>query len=233
LLALLSAGEAPAQPRDPANPSCPLSPNWSSIPRMRFTMRRVDGHEVLLAEGVIDDDLIPRLTEALRSFEGDEIWLRSPGGNARVGNEAGILIRTQNLKTRIPAGSGCAASCSFMFLGGILRYVDEGGILAVQMFTSVTDPAAVGREITRGGDRADRLINGIALNAARQSSEDNDYLIRMGISRRLLTDIIYRMPGVGDAEHPAPVRCLTFEEMRRYNLVNSGDRQPPSAPGRP
>ena len=228
-IAVLSGTATPAQPRDPDNPTCPQSPNWSTNAEMRFTVREANGESVLLGEGVIDDNLIPRLTQALRGFRGEEVWLRSPGGNPRVGNQAGVLLRAAMLRTRVPAGWACAGSCAFMFLGGIERYVDEGGTLAVRMFTNVRDPAAVGRQIAAGGARAQALIDGIALEAAREAAQDNDYLIRMGVSRNLLFDIVYRMRGIGDAEHPVPLRCLTAEELRRYNVVNTAGAPPPSA----
>jgi hypothetical protein len=217
---LLSGTAATAQPLDPANPTCPPHPNWSSYPRMRFTAQQVDGRDVLLAEGVIDDDMIARLEDALKSFRGQEIWLRSPGGNARVGNEAGVAIRRLNLSTRVPAGWACLGSCAFMFMGGIFRSVDAGGQLIVRMFTNIADPQAAEQQVAQGGERADRLLDEIALDSVRVATEDNDYLIRMGVSRRLLTDIVYRMRGIGVAGHPAPIRCLTIEEMQRYNVVN-------------
>jgi hypothetical protein len=192
---------------------------------MRFTEQRVDGRDVLLAEGVIDDDMLPRLQDALKTFRGQDIWLRSPGGNARVGNQAGGMIRSLNLSTHVPAGWACLGSCAFMFLGGILRSVDADGQIIVRMFTVVPDPRAVEARVAQGGEGADRLLGEIAVDSARVATEDNDYLIRMGVSRQLLTDIVYRMPGVGDAEHPAPIRCLTADEMRRYNVVNT--RPPP------
>lgn len=225
-LALISAEAAPAQPADPEGPSCPSSFNWSSYPEMRFTVQPADGGPVLLAEGVIDDNMIPRLRQALENFDGQEIRLRSPGGNERVARQAGFLIRERYLGTRVPAGWACASACAFMFLGGITRSVDPSGLVIVQMFTNVSDPAAVGAQIARGGESAQRLLTGIALDASLVATEDNDYLIRMGVSRRLLTDIVYRMRGIGDAGHPAPRRCLTAEEMQRYNVVNGG---PPRA----
>src|SRR5690349_19229270 len=84
-LAALLAGTAGAQPRlpmDPANPTCPLTPNWSTARQMTFrVMERPGQRPVLLAEGMVDADLIPRLRAALETFQGDEIWLRSSGGD--------------------------------------------------------------------------------------------------------------------------------------------------------
>src|SRR5688500_16196911 len=114
---LLTAQVAQAQ-NDPNNPTCPSSPNWSNYPEMRFTVEEIDGRKVLLAEGRVDDNLIPRLQAALQSFQGDEIWLRSPGGNARIGNQAGRIIRESGLQTRIPQGWACFSACNFLFMGG-------------------------------------------------------------------------------------------------------------------
>ena len=88
LVGMLAGTTAQAQRAavDPVNPTCPPNPNWSSYPQMRFTVQAVNGHRVLLAEGQIDSGLIPRLQAALRDETIEEIWLRSPGGDARIGN---------------------------------------------------------------------------------------------------------------------------------------------------
>ena len=217
LLALIS-GEAAAQQRDPNNPTCPPNPNWSSYPQMRFTTQQMDGRTVLLAEGQIDDDMLPRLQQALDEFRGEEIWLRSSGGSASAGNQAGRMIRERGLATRIPAGWACFGACAFMFMGGIVRSINPGGLFIVQMFTFTTDPS-VRRRMEGGDGGSDKLPGEIAQASALQATEDNDYLIRMGISRRLLTEIIYRQDAVPS---PGIRRCLTPEEAQSYFVVNRG-----------
>jgi hypothetical protein len=220
LIALASAQAAQAQAVDPDNPTCPLAPNWSNYREMRFTEQNVNGRPVLLAEGVIDDNLIPRLQAALQRFRGDEIWLRSPGGNARVGNEAGRLIRQSHLFTRIPAGWACFSACNFLFMGGEVRRVDAGGQFIVHMFTHTADRAAIRSEVARGEQNTIGLIGEIEQDSAILATEDNDFLIRMGVSRRLLTEVMYRQNAVADARNRSTRRCLTQEEVRRYNVVN-------------
>jgi len=149
-------------PVDPVNPTCPQSPNWSAYPEMRLTVEEVNGRPVLLAEGRIDDNLVPRLRAALDSFTGDEIWVRSPGGNARVGNEAGRLIREASLQTRIPDGWACFSACNFVFMGGIARFVDPGGLFIVHMFTHTGDRAAIHRELLDMAGRLRTLAAAIA-----------------------------------------------------------------------
>ena len=207
---------------DPDNPTCPASPNWSSYREMRFTPQEVNGRQVLLAEGMVDDNLIPRLEEAIRSFQGDEIWLRSPGGNASIGNQAGRIIRANNLQTRIPSGWACFSACNFLFMGGTARFVDQGGLFIVHMFTHTQGE---NRDVIRsarqeGDDSTIGLIGDIEQQSAQLASEDNDFLIRMGLSRRLLTDVMYQVRAVQDAESRETRRCLTQEQLRQYNVVN-------------
>ena len=220
LLSLTASQAGLAQGRDPNNPTCPPNPNWSTYPQMRFTVQQVNGHNVLLAEGAIDDNLLPRLQQALSTFQGDEIWLRSPGGNARVGNQAGMLIRQNNLVTRIPAGWACFSACNFLFMGGNVRHIDQGGLFIVHMFTFTSDPT-VRREISQGQtDRTIGVISDVEQGSALLASEDNDFLIRMGLSRRLLTEVMYRQRAVGDSSDRSTMRCLTIQEAREYNVVN-------------
>jgi hypothetical protein len=216
---LLCGQAAAAQALDPLNPSCPAAPNWSSYPEMRLTVEEVNGRQVLLAEGRIDDNLVPRLRAALETFTGDEIWVRSPGGNARVGNEAGRLIREANLQTRIPDGWACFSACNFVFMGGTARFVDPGGLFIVHMFTHTGDRDAIRSQVSRGVDNAIGFIGGIEQQSALLASEDNDFLIRMGVSRRLLTDVMYRTRAVAETQGDRSTRrCLTQEEVRRYNV---------------
>ena len=69
-LALLVGQAAQAQraQMDPDNPTCPLNPNVSSYREMRFTEQEVNGKRVLLAEGMIDDNMLPRLQAAVQAF---------------------------------------------------------------------------------------------------------------------------------------------------------------------
>lgn len=221
-IAGLTLGQAAAAQAamDPNNPTCPASPNWSSYREMRFTVQEVNGKQVLLAEGMIDDNLIPRLQQAIAGFQGDEVWLRSPGGNARIGNQAGRIIRENSLITRIPSGWACFSACNFMFMGGIARFVDPGGLFVVHMFTHTGDREVIRQEVAQGEQNTVSLIGEIEQQSALLASEDNDFLIRMGVSRALLTEIMYRVSAVQDANNRETRRCLTQEEVRRYNVVN-------------
>ena len=218
--AALVVGPVAQAQTDPNNPTCPASPNWSTYREMRFTPQEVNGKRVLLAEGMIDSNVAARLQAALRNFQGDEIWLRSPGGDARAGNQAGRIIRESGLITRIPSGWACFSACNFLFMGGFARFVDPGGLFMVHMFTHTGDRETIRSEVAQGEDNTIGLIGEIEQQSALLASEDNDFLIRMGVSRLLLTEVMYQQRAVADAQNRSTRRCLTQEEVRRYNVVN-------------
>ncbi len=217
---LLLLNVAAAEPEDPDNPTCPKHLNWSTYPEMKFSLETINGVRVLKAEGQIDQDVAAKLQDALKANDPvQEIWLRSPGGDARAGNAAGKIIRDAMIPTRIPAGWACFSACNFMFMGGVVRYVDPGGLFVVHMFTHVGDKEAVRSELKKGTDSAIGLIGDVEQDSALLASEDNDFLIRMGVSRKLLTDVMYQQKAVADAKDKSTRRCLTQDEAYRYNVA--------------
>jgi hypothetical protein len=207
---------------DPVNPTCPKDLNWSTYRQMRFTLDTSSGTRVLKAEGQIDEDVPARLADALKTYDPQEIWLRSPGGNARAGTEAGKLIRKASIPTRIPQGWACFSACNFMFMGGWARFIDPGGLFIVHMFTHLGDKEAVRAELKRGDDSALGLIGDVEQDSAMLASEDNDFLIRMGVSRKLLTEIMYRQKAVAaGSKDKSTRRCLTDDEVAKYYVTNA------------
>ncbi|QNM83637.1 hypothetical protein H8M03_04745 [Sphingomonas sabuli] len=221
-LALLVPASAIAADPDATNPTCPKQLNWSTYRQMQFSVDTSSGQRVLKAEGQLDEDVPERLKEALAANAPiDEIWIRSPGGSARAGNAAGRIIREASLPTRVPAGWACFSACNFMFMGGPIRYVDAGAHFVVHMFTHVTDKDAIRAEAGRDADSAAALIGEIEQDSALLASEDNDFLIRMGVSRKLLTDVMYRQQAISGDDDRSTRRCLTAEETVKYNVANA------------
>ena len=68
IAAALTFGQATAQARDPANPTCPASPNWSNIPSMTFNYEVIEGLRVLQAEARHDQPTPSRLEAALPEY---------------------------------------------------------------------------------------------------------------------------------------------------------------------
>jgi len=206
---------------DPANPNCPAAPDWGPTDRMTLTPRDVGGRRVLIAEGVIDATLPPRLLTVLESDDQiGEIWLKSRGGDASAGNAAGRVIRSiPGMLTVIPAGWTCFSACNFVFMGGDRRRVEPGGIFMVHMFTHTSDRSVISESVLDGTQATTELIAGIEQSSALLASEDNDFLIRMGISRKLLTDVMYRQQAVSTSDNPSTRYCLSQAEVREYNVM--------------
>lgn len=207
--------------KDPDNPTCPAEPNWGPSTAMTLTPAVKKGVRVLLAEGVIDASLPERLRQVLDADESiGEIWLRSSGGDAAAGNEAGKVIRSfPGMLTRIPSGWTCFSACNFVFMGGDRRVVEPGGEFMVHMFTYTNQRDVIQQANKEGTTSTVRLIADIEQASAQLASDDNDFLIRMGISRKLLTEIMYRQQAVESEEDPTTRYCLDQEEVRRYNVM--------------
>jgi len=202
LAAIVSSGLLMDSAAALAQPSCPSdTEDPSPSGEMRFAVQERPGQSpVLIAEGLIDRDVMPRLQAAIDGFRGQEIWLRSPGGYVGADRDAGRIIRQHGLRTRVPAGWTCRGACTIMFFGGVERTVEPGGLFIVNMFAHTGNLDNVG-EI----GRSSQMI----------ATEDYDYLIRMGVSPRLLTEIMYREP-VRNTE--APGYCISPAELVEYNI---------------
>ena len=206
---------------DPENPTCPAMPDWGPATPMTLTPSDRDGARVLLAEGTIDASLPDRLRTAIEADDTiGEVWIRSSGGDAAAGNEAGKVIRSfPGMLTRIPAGWTCFSACNFVFMGGDRRVVEPGGVFMVHMFTYTNQRDVIRDTVKEGTADTVRLIADIEQSSAMLASDDNDFLIRMGISRKLLTEIMYRQQAVKTDENPSTRYCLSQEEVRRYNVM--------------
>ena len=222
---LISLTGAAKVKMDPANPTCPLAPDWSTNATMQLTPVVRGGAKVLLAEGRIDADLPDRIKAALTANpDVEEVWLRSPGGDARAGNAAGRIIRSNfGLTTRIPAGWACFSACNFIFMGGQPRVIDPGGLFIVHMFTRTGDRSTIDMSVAMGTDATRELIGDIEQDAALLASEDNDFLIRMGVSRKLLTEVMYQQKALENADDKSTRRCLTQAEVKSYNVANNNE----------
>lgn len=209
---------------DPVNPTCPARPNWSTNQTMELTPVTRDGVKILLAEGIVDEGLPDRLQKTLTEHPDImEIWIRSPGGLARAGNKAGRIIRETGglVITRIPAGWTCFSACNFVFMGGRARIVEPNGFFMVHMFTMTGNRDAISYSVEQGTDPTIALIGEIEQESALLASEDNDFLIRMGVSRKLLTDVMYMQKAVTDGSGDKSTRrCLTRDEALKYNVSN-------------
>jgi len=212
---------------DPDNPTCPEAPNWSTNKTMELTPKMMNGTKVLLAEGAIDAGLPDRMRKMLaENPDISEVWLRSSGGIAKAGNEAGLVIRAADalIITRIPQGWTCFSACNFVFMGGRARIVEPGAHFMVHMFTMTNDRNAINYSIEMGTDSTVGLIGEVEQETALQAYRDSDFLIRMGVSRKLLSEVMYITSAVKtDDGDKSTRRCLTNQEVFKYNVANVSD----------
>ncbi len=221
LALLLATGATKPVAMDPRNPTCPEKPEWGLAQAMTLTPVDKGGKRVLIADGIIDSRLPERLKAAIDADERiEEVWLKSRGGDAAAGNRAGKVIRSYpGMVTRIPAGWTCFSACNFVFMGGDRRFVEPGGMFMVHMFTHTGDRDVIEISVDGGTEETTRLIGEIEQASALLASEDNDFLIRMGISRKLLTEVMYKQQAVATKENPSTRYCLSQDEVRKYNVV--------------
>lgn len=165
-----------------------------------LTVAKQGGETVLRVEGRIDPDL----PERLRAMFADHpqistLHFNSAGGDVASALAAGKVVRSQGLlEAQVPAGWGCTGACALLFLSGRVRSVDPAGVFDLGRFYETGDGSAQG--------------------AARQSLEISDYLIRMGVSRRLLNGVLDREAAEGAGK--AVRHCLTPDELHAYNVAN-------------
>lgn len=225
LSVLIASPALPQAQMDPVNPTCPLEPNWTANQEMEITPVEIDGVKVLLAEGVVDIGLPERMKKALEDNpEASEIWLRSPGGDARAGNQTGRIIRQADgfMVTRVPQGWTCFSACNFVFMGGRGRIIDEGGNFMVHMFTMTGDRDAINYSIESGTETTVGLISEVEQDSAKLAAEDIIFMIRMGVSIKLLTEIMYEQKAVAteNSIDQSTRRCLTKQEAEYYEVAN-------------
>ena len=125
--------------------------------------------------------------------------------------------------TRIPSGWTCFSACNFVFMGGAPRLIEPGGEFIVHMFTSTGDRSLIDESVAMGTDATTELIGDVEQDSALLASEDNDFLIRMGVSRKLLTEVMYRQKALANAEDKSTRRCLTQAEVKTYNVANNNE----------
>ena len=168
---------------------------------MRLDVEQHGRSQTLLIEGRIDNDLsAPLETLLARHPEIGTIYFNASGGDLAGAMAAGRVLRSAGVfEVHVAAGASCVDACALLFFSGTVRSVDPTAVFDLGRFY-------------QGGSGPDS-----AVDVARQSLAVSNYLIRMGVSRRLLTGTLDR-----DAALPASAtrQCLTSAELHGYNVAN-------------
>jgi hypothetical protein len=193
--------------------------------QMQYTAHRSNDGAVLILEGSINDGESQRLEQALREVMGrapiSEVWLNSGGGNAVEGMKMGRVLRRYGVATRIPNGFMCFSACSYAFLGGPFRAVEEGADYGVHMFTA--SPHHTGQVLkelqkdiqTKNKDlkNMEHQVKGIEQGSAQFAAMFMEYLSEMGISTQVGLHNFETANEGGSCPPPAV--------LRQWNVVNS------------
>ena len=167
-----------------------------------------------------------------------EVWFYSPGGALEEGLQIGRIIRKSGVRTRVPANFECVSACNFMFMGGVIRYIEPGGEFGVHMFansgisqndTEMLDDINHADDLAKSyNDRhpgksvtSDDVIfealmehnKKIQQDSAQISAEIARFLVEMQLSLRFLTEFA-NIPN-------EKYRVLRRDELRDFNIINT------------
>ena len=201
--------------------------------QLTTSVQKLDSGRALVIEGTIGPDAAARIEKALaKAGTIDEIRLRSGGGDAAAGNAVGKLIRKSGVQVRIPAGWWCVSACNFVFFGGAVRD-DRPGRRVRRAHGDRRQRRRISapRGCLAAGGNGNRVLGEIAQreqDTAKLTADDIDVILRMGISRKLLSDVMYaqradkfRDSTTGKDAKAETYRCLTRDELTKYNVVNT------------
>ncbi len=207
---------------------------------IHFTLVSVqkDKKTILMWGGVCDGDAerVRKVLEVAKPI--GEVWFFSPGGALEEGLQIGRIIRKNSVRTRVPARYQCISACNFMFMGGIIRYIEPGGAFGVHMFANsgiTSHDAKVIKIIVNAEDLSksynekhpdqpvtpEKLAGTILLDhnkevqqtAAQIAAEIARFLVEMQLSLRFLTEFA-NIPNEN-------YRVLRRDELRDFNIINT------------
>lgn len=196
--------------------ACLLLP--CSAAALDFTVLGRGGGNIIFASGTFERGDATRLEALLRQTPNTHVLaFRSPGGLSIEGLAVGRVIRRAGIATHLPANTQCASACTYAFLGGRVRTMEEGARYGVHIFSSSGNRGMLRRAeelIQREGTAAVAgLIRMIEEDSAQLAAQMAYYAIEMGVSLRLLE------PNFRTAHNT--IRWLTARELRDYNVVNA------------
>ena len=147
----------------------------------------------------------------------ESVILESRGGSLSAGLELGDFFRSIDAVTRIAQGTICASACVYAFLGGRIRYVEQGAHVGVHRATLSSSPDLL-EALADAARRGDESATSTALSvleraAAAAAVAQTKYLVRMGVSLELIN------PSV--ETDFADIYWLDVRELKSFNVVNA------------
>ncbi|MEO1328590.1 MAG: hypothetical protein AAFW46_02925 [Pseudomonadota bacterium] len=201
-------------------------PGCGSAAAMTATIRSdAAGAPVLLLEGRIERGDADRVDARLAQGGFLEVWFDSPGGAVEDGYRIGHALRSRRLAARVPRGAACASACVDAFLGGVIRFVDDGAAVIVHPASISKSGRGLMERLVREGE-TERAIQLFEQNATVEAATWARYLTLMGVSLDLVR-FAAKVP------HACGI-LLRREELVYFNIVNTAGAPPESyRPGAP
>ena len=183
-----------------------------------FTVLGRGGGSIIFASGGFERGDAARLEALLRQTANTQVLaFRSPGGLSMEGLAVGRVIRRAGIATHLPANTQCASACTYAFLGGRVRTMEEGARYGVHIFSTSGNRGLLRRAEaliqSEGTAAVAGLIRMIEEDSAQMAAQLAYYAIEMGVSLRLLE------PNFRTAHNT--IRWLTARELRDLNVVNT------------
>lgn len=123
--------------------------------RLHFTAIAHGRRHVLFAWGHIDEGDSERFRAAIEQAKPiEEVLFFSGGGVLEEGLQIGRIIRAEKLTTHIARGMQCISACNFMFMGGVVRSIDPGGVFGVHMFANEAAPTLIILDLLKAREAA-------------------------------------------------------------------------------
>ena len=197
--------------------------------------RQMNGRQVLLAEGHDRRRSDPAAAGgAARPSRATRSGCARPAATPGSATRPAASSARAACRPAFPAGWACFSACNFMFMGGIARYVDPGGLFIVHMFTHTGDRAGDPRRgrARRGEydrpDRRDRAAIGSARQRGQRLPDPHGRLARAAHRGHVPADA--RSPTRNDR---STRRCLTQAGsaplQRRQRRLTGTDRRVPAS----
>jgi hypothetical protein len=126
----------------------PSAPNTPAPHVMMASVKDKHGHNVLYWWGSIVSGDAVRFQMAMSIVQPVEVvFLGSGGGSLGQGMDMGRIIHQAKLETHILPGVKCISACNFVFMGGPVRVIDEGGQFITHMFAREDAPALMLKDV--------------------------------------------------------------------------------------
>lgn len=86
----------------------------------------------------------------------DEVWLLSGGGDVDAGVGIARVLRRHGMTVEVPADYQCISACTIAFMGGVLRYINDGAKFRIHSASNYSEGVSKRRaaELQRDPDAA-------------------------------------------------------------------------------